>query len=207
MSDNHHRDKWDARYQSTPLAWSAEPNQTLQEIVHPLQPAAALDVACGEGRNACWLAQQGWTVTAFDFSSVAIAKARQIAAERKVEVTWQVRDATDPLDDLGQFELVTIVYLHTDAQSRATWLANVSQCVKPRGLLVYIGHDPRNIGRGTGGPQQPDVLPTAAQVTAALDNFEILRAQTLQRPVAVEPGHGKHNFGDALDTIVVAQRR
>jgi hypothetical protein len=138
---------------------------------------------------------------------VAIAKARQIAAERKVEVTWQVRDATDPLDDLGQFELVTIVYLHTDALSRATWLANVSHCVKPRGLLVYIGHDPRNIGRGTGGPQQPDVLPTAAQVTAALDNFEILRAQTLQRPVAVEPGHGKHNYGDALDTIVVAQRR
>lgn len=189
------------------MAWSAEPNQTLEEIVDGLQPASALDVACGEGRHACWLAQLGWKVTAFDFSSVAIAKAQQIAAQRKLDVTWQIRDVTDPMVDLGQFELVTVVYLHTDAHSRALWLVNVSRCVKPGGLLVYIGHDPRNIGRGTGGPQQPDVLPTVEQVTAGLDNFEILRTQTLQRSVALEPGHNNLNFGDALDTIVVARRR
>ncbi|MFG3603067.1 methyltransferase domain-containing protein [Micromonospora chersina] len=72
---------WDTRYASTPgLVWSAEPNRFVVESVTGLTPGAALDLAAGEGRNAVWLAEQGWRVTAVDFSPVAVARGRELAA-------------------------------------------------------------------------------------------------------------------------------
>ena len=71
------RHDWDARYAGEQLVWSAEPNRFLVAEVDGLTPGRALDVACGEGRNAIWLAEQGWTVTGVDFSPVALDKARR----------------------------------------------------------------------------------------------------------------------------------
>ena len=73
-------------------------------------------------------------------------------------------------------------------------------------MLVYIGHDPRNIGEGSGGPGRLEVLPDAAEVAGLLPGFEILRAQTVERSVAAEPGHDHNRQGTALDTVVVARR-
>lgn len=201
-----HQDKWDARYRLASLNWSAQPNVLFAEIVKDLPPGRALDVACGEGRHALWLAEQGWQVTAVDFSAVGLAKARQIAEQRGQNVRWLQHDVTQPMDDLGLFDLVAVIFLHTDPDSRNTWFAQVRNCVAPGGLLVYIGHDPRNIGRGSGGPSRREVLPDASEVAGFLPGFEILRAETVARPVAVEPGHHHDSQGTALDTVVVAQR-
>jgi SAM-dependent methyltransferase len=201
-----HKDKWDERYRSASLNWSAQPNVLFAEIVKDLPPGRALDVACGEGRHALWLAEQGWQVTAVDFSAVGLAKARQIAEQRGQNVRWLQHDVTQPMDDLGLFDLVAVVFLHTDPSSRNIWFAHVRNCVAPDGLLVYIGHDPRNIDGGSGGPGRPEVLPDAIEVAGLLPGFEILRAETVERSVVVEPGHHHHSQGTALDTVVVAQR-
>src|SRR5579875_1878471 len=76
------RAEWDARYAGEELLWRAEPNQFLVEEVAELPPGRALDVACGEGRNAIWLAEHGWNATGVDFSEVALAKARRLADQR-----------------------------------------------------------------------------------------------------------------------------
>src|SRR5215217_7896374 len=74
-------DDWDRRYAEPRLVWSAEPNRFVVEEVADLPPGRALDLACGEGRNALWLAARGWDVTGVDFSGVAVGKARRMAAD------------------------------------------------------------------------------------------------------------------------------
>src|SRR5690242_10217857 len=103
------RDEWDARYAAVELVWSAGPNQFLvAELAEAgLSPGRALDVACGEGRNAIWLAAQGWQVTAADFSRVAIDKARA----RSDEVDWQVADVVEWSPPAQAFDLVIVFYL------------------------------------------------------------------------------------------------
>src|SRR3954453_18258953 len=85
-------DGWNARYAEQELVWSAGPNRFLVSEVADLPPGRALDLACGEGRNAIWLAEQGWQVTGVDFPAVAIEKARAIAAKRGVDVEFRVAD-------------------------------------------------------------------------------------------------------------------
>ncbi len=66
------RDDWDARYEAQELVWSAEPNRFLVAEICDESPGRGLDLGCGEGGNAIWLAEQGWTVTRVDFSKVAL---------------------------------------------------------------------------------------------------------------------------------------
>ena len=74
------REQWDERYRADELIWKVEPNRFLVEEVAGLVPGRALDLACGEGRNALWLAERGWQVTAVDFSAVGLEKARRLAS-------------------------------------------------------------------------------------------------------------------------------
>lgn len=82
------KDAWNERYGTEELIWRADPNRFLVEEVEDLKPGRALDLACGEGRNAVWLASKGWDVVGVDFSSAGLAKARRLAADRGVEVEW-----------------------------------------------------------------------------------------------------------------------
>ena len=83
---------WDRRYEGSDLLWTAEPNRFLVAEVAGLEPGRALDVGTGEGRNAVWLAEQGWRVTGVDFSAVGLEKARHLATARGVEVEWVLAD-------------------------------------------------------------------------------------------------------------------
>lgn len=200
------REKWDARYAAQELVWSAGPNATLAEEVANLPAGRALDAGCGEGRNALWLAAQGWHVTAIDFSDVAVAKARQIAERRGVRVNWRVDDLSTCALDHESYDLVVVVFLHTDPATRAQWLPRLLNAVKVGGTFLYIGHDPSNIEHGTGGPRNPAFLPDATTLAAELAAFEIAIATVVQRPLSAEPGHGGNAEQRALDTLVRAVR-
>ncbi len=211
-----HRDpkaRWDARYARKDLVWSAAPNALFAEQVTPLQPGSALDIGCGEGRHAIWLAQRGWRVTALDFSSVGIKKGQAMAREAGVDVTWQIADVCAWAWPEAHFDLVAVLFLHTDAESRAVWLPRAVEAVAPGGRFVYIGHDPSNIKHGVGGPQDPQVLPSAEEIVAALPHFDILEARVFERTGKAEPGHrtgsdtGTGTDKVALDTFVSAIRR
>ncbi|MEU1841727.1 class I SAM-dependent methyltransferase [Micromonospora chersina] len=194
---------WDTRYASTPgLVWSAEPNRFVVESVTGLTPGAALDLAAGEGRNAVWLAEQGWRVTAVDFSPVAVARGRELAAGRDVSVEWRVADVTAYRPVPGSYDLVLISYLHMPADDLARVLAAARQALRPGGSLVVVGHDLANLTGGTGGPQDPAVLLTPEAVVDGLAGLHIRRAETARRPVSTTGG----GTVDALDTVVVATR-
>ncbi|WP_439427637.1 class I SAM-dependent methyltransferase [Micromonospora sp. LA-10] len=194
---------WDNRYADTPgLVWSAEPNRFVVESVTGLTPGSALDIAAGEGRNAVWLAGQGWRVNAVDFSTVAVERGRQMAAARGVTVDWRVADVTAYRPVPNSYDLVLISYLHLTAADFAGVLAAAKSALRPGGTLVVVGHDLANLTGGTGGPQDPAVLLTPEAVVDGLAGLRVQRAETARRPVPTSDGGAV----DALDTVVVATR-
>src|SRR5437016_1288436 len=152
------RHDWDKRYAGDDLLWSAAPNRFLVAEVAQVAPGRALDLACGEGRNAIWLAEHGWTVTAVDFSTVGLDKARRIAGARGAAVQWECADVTEYRPREEGFDLVIIMYLHLAAASRRGVLHRAAMAVAPSGTLLVVGHDITNPDVGWGGPSDPAVL-------------------------------------------------
>lgn len=195
---------WDRRYQASALVWSAEPNQTVAEHCAELPPGRALDIAAGEGRNSIWLAGRGWTVTAVDFSNVALDKGRRIAdtqgAEVAARIDWVTADVVTYQPDPGGYDLVIIAYLHLPAPQRQTIIRAAATATAPGGRLLVIAHDSTNLDSGTGGPQDPAVLYTPSDVTTDLDGsgLQVERAELLHRHVDGHP--------DAIDALVIARR-
>lgn len=193
---------WDARYAGAPdLVWSGDPNRFVVEETADLPPGRALDLAAGEGRNAVWLAERGWRVTAIDFSAVAVERGRDLARSRGVQVEWQVADLTAYSPPADAFDLLLIAYLHLPAADLATILHRAQSALRSGGVLVLVGHDLANLTGGVGGPQDPSVLQTPEAVVAELNALQVRRAETARRPVRVD-----HQTVDALDTVVVATR-
>ncbi len=109
---------WDRRYAGSGFVWTVKPNRFLVEEAASLPPGRALDLACGEGRNAVWLAERGWEVTGVDFSQVALDKARRLACQRGVSAEWVAADLLDYRPEPGVFDLVLIFYLQVPADQR-----------------------------------------------------------------------------------------
>jgi 2-polyprenyl-3-methyl-5-hydroxy-6-metoxy-1,4-benzoquinol methylase len=105
------RDDWNARYSGTELVWSAEPNRFLVAEVAGLPVGRALDLAAGEGRNSVWLAEQGWDVTAVDFSDAALTKARELARTRSVPLRLVEVDVTWYTPAAQSYDPVLVAYL------------------------------------------------------------------------------------------------
>lgn len=192
---------WDQRYSGTDLVWSGEPNRTVADEVGGLPPGRALDLAAGEGRNAVWLARQGWQVTAVDFSAAGLDKARHLAEQHGVVVETVVADLTTYRPEADRFDLVLITYLQLPADVLGPVLAAAAAGLASNGTLLLVGHDRDNLADGVGGPQDPAVLHTVDDVTAALDRLRIVRAEQIRRPVQVD---GRQR--SAIDTLVRATR-
>ncbi len=193
--------EWDSRYAERELLWTAEPNQFVAAEVAGEDPGAALDVACGEGRNAVWLAEQGWRVTAVDFSAVALDKARALAAGRNVTVDWVLADVVEYRPRPASFDLVVVAYLHVPPPERAAVLGAAAAALAPGGLALVIGHDLENLEHGIGGPQDPDILLTPTAVVADLKGLKIEKAEKALREVDKDGV-----VGIAIDTLVRARR-
>ena len=198
------RQQWDERYASSQFTWSTQPNQFVAAELAGLPPGRALDLAAGEGRNTIWLAEQGWRVTAVDFSRVGLDKGRQLSAARGVEadqVTWIVADLADYQPEPGRFDLVLIAYAQVDPELRARLLARAAAAVAPGGTMFVVGHDLTNLTEGAGGPQYPDVLYTPELITAGLGGLRVLKAERVRRAVQQDGAPAT-----AIDTLVRAIR-
>ncbi len=198
---------WNQRYDQTELVWSAGPNVWVEQVASGLTPGTALDLGAGEGRNALWLAENGWDATAVDFSSVAIERARGLARDR-------LGDAADRFHgvcaDLLSYrppalssDLVMLIYLQVPPDQRRTVINSAASAVRAGGLLLVVAHDNDNLVHGYGGPQDPSVLCTMADITAdlATSGLAIDRAEQVVRVVTTDTGPRQ-----ALDALVVASR-
>lgn len=192
---------WDERYSEADLVWGAGPNRFVAEEFADAPPGRALDLGSGEGRNAIWLAEHGWRVTAVDFSPVATERGQQLATQRGVEVDWVVADLLDYQPEESAFDAVLVVYLHLLPDALTTVLHRAVRAVAPGGRIFVIGHDVTNLRDGIGGPQNPDVLHTPEMIVANLPGLEVRRAERVRRPVRTDDG-----IVDAIDTLVSAVR-
>lgn len=195
--------EWDERYRAAELVWGAEPNRWVAQELPDLAPGRALDLACGEGRNARWLAARGWDVTAVDFSAVGLDKARagEAAAQAKRSVDWVLADVTTYAHP-STVDLALICYLQLPGGERRAAVRAAAGALASGGVLLVIGHHPRNIVDGVGGPQDAAVLFTGEDVVGDLEglNLTIDKAELVYREVA---GADR----PALDTLVRAHAR
>jgi SAM-dependent methyltransferase len=196
--------QWDERYSGAGFEWTTRPNQFVAAELADLVPGRALDLAAGEGRNAVWLAERGWRVTAVDFSRVGLEKGRTLAAARGVEpgrIDWIVADLRGYQPEPAAFDLVVIAYFQVQAELRAAVLARAAAALAPGGTLFLIAHDLTNLTGGVGGPQDPEVLYTPEAVAAELPGLRVVRAERVHRTVERDDGPAT-----AIDTLVRAIR-
>lgn len=170
---------WEERYGSSEQIWSGRPNVHLVTVVEPLTPGTALDLGCGEGGDALWLAEQGWRVTAADISATALARLADRAAAAGLSVTTERHDLAHSFPE-GVFDLVSAQFLQSPVHfPRDDVLRRAGHAVAPGGLLLVVTHltvppwaqvPPADApGHGHGHGHGPDWrFPTAAETLAEL---------------------------------------
>jgi SAM-dependent methyltransferase len=198
---------WDERYAASELVWSAKPNQFVAGGLADLVPGRALDLASGEGRNALWLADHGWQVTAVDFSLVGLDKGRSLQTRhqhgRDLHVDWVHADVLEYTPSPASYDLALLAYLQLVPEQRRVAVHTGFSALRVGGTFFLIAHDSTNLTEGTGGPQDPSVLLSAEDVLGDLDGerFEVQCADRVTRMVDQPDGSQKAAY-DALVRLV-----
>ncbi len=134
--------EWDARYgEADGAMWSGRPNGRFLAEVQALSPGRALDVGCGEGADAIWLARNGWTVTAIDVSAVAIDRAQEASRLAGTTVEWVHGDALQTPFPARDFDLLSMQYPALPKSTGEAALRRLLDTVRPGGLLLAVYHD------------------------------------------------------------------
>jgi SAM-dependent methyltransferase len=181
---------WDKRFSTPDYVFGEEPNAFLVSQAALLGKGQALAVADGEGRNSVWLAQQGFTVDAFDFSVPAIDKAQALAAKHRVSVyfihsDWQSFDWKP-----AHYDLVAGIFFQFAAPNERTQLfEKIKQCLKPGGLLIIQGYGKKQLNYNTGGPGKLDHLYDDALMREAFAGFEVLVCNSYETSITEGAGH------------------
>jgi SAM-dependent methyltransferase len=200
---------WDERYRSAGALWSGHPNPHLVTEAADLAPGVALDVGCGEGADALWLAEHGWHVTAVDISTVALRRAAAHAGEASLEVAqliiWLHADLGAWLPAAASYDLVSVQFMHPPSEQRDPLFRRLAGSVRPGGCLLVVGHHPSDLRTTVPRPPVPDLFFTAANIAASLDphEWDIVVSEARARP-AVDP---QGQSATIHDTVLNARRR
>ncbi|MGE3869033.1 MAG: class I SAM-dependent methyltransferase [Pseudorhodoplanes sp.] len=184
-------DHWQERYSTPDYRFGKAPNAFLVACKKRLPPRGrALAVADGEGRNGVWLAQQGLDVLSIDFSPAAQAKARALAAEQQVAVTFEQADVHAWPYPENAFDVVAEIFTQFSAPpDRARKWAGMRRALKSGGLLIVQGYTPKQLVYGTGGPKQSENLYTRAMLQQAFGDMAELAIVEEERELQEGPGH------------------
>ncbi|MEC5183764.1 SAM-dependent methyltransferase [Cryobacterium sp. MP_3.1] len=198
---------WDQRYAGNATLWSGRPNAALVSETHYLRPGRALDVGCGEGADALWLAAQGWDVTALDVSRVALERAARQAELVRADlvggtVRWLHSGLVEAALPAASFDLVSAQYpalLRTEENIAERALLDA---VAPGGVLLIVHHPTPTAAEAAAHGFDPDLYVSPAQVAAMLDDSWRIEVDET-RPRHVATGAGAHHTED----VVVRARR
>ncbi len=194
---------WEERYLSRGDAmWSGAPNGTFVVEVADMPAGRALDIGCGEGADAIWLAERGWAVTAVDISPTAVDRGRRIADAAGLEIDWRCEDVLATPPAAAAYDLVSIQY---PALLRDAGLAagrTVLEAVAPGGTLLIVGHDFTHHQPSPDHAFHPSNFMMSPDLERLLgDDFEIVTNETRPRP---NPPSGNPHVDD---TVLRAVRR
>lgn len=193
---------WDGRYDRDDYFFGTAPNDFLVETAGQVNKGKTLCLADGEGRNGVFLAEQGFDVTSIDASRVGLGKARQLAAERGVQVSFEQADLfTHDLGD-SKWDLAVSIFFHMPSDRRAEVHRRVARAIKPGGYLILEAYTPKQLEYGTGGPPTADMLQTADILRDDFATLDIVSLIERDRQVVEGPGH----TGDAAVVQLLARR-
>ncbi len=185
---------WDERYRSDDFYYGVEPNDILVQEAHRIRPGGrVLCLAEGEGRNAVWLAQQGFDVLGIDGSAVGLAKAERLAQTRGVRITTQVADLAEVDLCEDQWDAVVSIWCHVPPALRRDLHQRVQRALVPGGVFILEAYHPRQLEYRTGGPPVAELMMTAKDLRSELGALQIEVLQEIERDVHEGPGHHGHS--------------
>ena len=207
MSMSEAQQVWEEHYTERDRVWSGRANARLVEVAGSLPPGRALDLGCGEGGDAMWLAERGWHVTAVDISQTALDRAAADARARNLlqRIDFQRHDLPHTFVQ-GVFDLVSAQFMHSMVEfDRPRLLRMAAETLSPGGTLLIVDH--------AGPPPWASKLhhhhefPSAGEVVASLDldetEFERVRVEAVGREAIGPDGQ----VGTLTDNVIVLRRR
>lgn len=196
------RDFWNEKFANTEYAYGTEPNDFLVSAVTKLKRGATLSLAEGEGRNAVWLAQQGFTVSAIEQSEKGVGKTLRLALQRGVIVMAERGELETFHIQPNSWDLVVSIFAHTPQELRRKLHRQVVAGLKPGGVFVLEAYTPAQIANNTGGPKDASLMPTAELLRSELAGLVFDRIEEVEREVV----EGSLHTGTAHVVQVVAHR-
>ena len=197
------QDAWEQRYRAKPAIWSGRPNPQLVAEASELTPGRALDVGCGEGADAIWLARRGWQVTAVDISTTALQRAAAHASaagpQIAARIDWTHADLRRQPPAEGAYNLVSSQFMHLPGEARRDLFARLAAAVAPGGTLLIVGHHPSDLHTTAHRMHFPDMMFTGDEVASSLDptTWQVLAAAARPR-AAVDPEGRDSTVHDAV---------
>ena len=183
---------WEERFASSPdFVFGKTPAQFLLDHDDYLTPGhTALSVADGEGRNSVHLAERGLNVTALEFAPTAIARARDLATERGVQVDFRQLDIMAQPWPTQQFDLVAGIFIQfVGPDGRRAQFRHMRDATKPGGLVMLHGYRPKQLDYGTGGPKLRDHLYTPDLLEKAFADLSEITVESYDAELDEGPGH------------------
>ena len=167
------KDFWNDRYANRAYAYGTEPNAFFKSQIDQRPAGRILLPAEGEGRNAVYAAKLGWEVVAFDQSDAGEKKAMQLAEATQTSISYRIEDAMD-FNEANAFDLIFYGFFHVPPTVLQPVYDHLNTFVKPNGLILLEGFSTKNMGRGSGGPQNEAMLFTTSRVKSLLHDFKTL---------------------------------
>ena len=197
-------ERWNQRFSVPDFVFGTAPNKFLAEQAPLLKRGmSALCIADGEGRNSVWLAKQGLQVTAFDFSPVALEKARKLARESAVTVDYRLSTVGDWNYDERRYDAAVAIFIQfSPPEERAKVFAGMVRALKPGGLAIVQGYTPAQLKYNTGGPKQVENLYTEQLLRDSFPGFEILHLGSREE----ELNEGSRHQGMSAVVDLVARK-
>jgi SAM-dependent methyltransferase len=175
--------RWDDRYAADGWAFGTEPNDFLRQEAHRIPPGRVLCLGEGEGRNAVFLAEQGYEVVGVDQSQVGMDKAQSLAQERGVFVETVVSSIEDFELTEGEWQGIISILFHLPPELRKTVHRSVTRGLAPGGILILEAFTPKQLEYDTGGPPHGDRLLSVSDLQGEFEGLELLLARETEREV------------------------
>ena len=191
---------WNQRYSSIEFVYGTEPNIFFKDEIDKLNTGNILLLGEGEGRNAVYAAARGWNVDAVDFSTIAKDKAMRLAEENSVRINYEIADLSEYKPKSNYYDSTAIVFLHLHPKIRSVVHSRVVDSIKPGGTLILEVYDKEQLGHGSGGPQNIEMLYSKQELE---NDFTKMKILVIEKKI-VMLNESKHHKGEAVVLRLIA---
>lgn len=182
---------WDQRFSEAGYAYGTAPNEYFKLQLDLLAPGSIFLPGAGEGRDGVYAAEKGWQVTCADLSEAGRKKTLQLAAEKNVQLEYELLDINHANFTPNTFDAVAAIYFHLPSRERANFFTNMLKWLKPGGVFIAELFTPLQLNNTSGGPKDPDMLVTAANMAILSGEMDVI----VNEEQEIELNEGKYHRG------------